>query len=989
MDILESGRNKYREAKRIIREARSNGQLVLFVGAGVSAPSGMPLWDEAVSQIESKLDKTNSKEEYNNLLVPQYYYNNRGGKEYTQLMREVFHYNDNLQTNDIHEVIIQFDVETIITTNYDHLIEQAAEKRGQFLNVVSQDYDLPYRKAGKELIKMHGDFEHDNFVLKEDDYLHYHKNFKLIENYIKSIIGTKTVLFIGYSLYDPDVKHVFSWVKEILDNHFQRAYLIVTGRDKDVNEDEYYRRLGVNTIYATDLFSEKIIAKDDHTNQLLHTLRYLLDDKDEGLIPVNTLYEQLLPYSKLNYLYKRYIQSILFRIKNSSLDEFKPIIDKDDYLAFIDNTTEKEQSFIDDVCLYFDGKSKNKQIQLIMDTLKRSAIQGVSWHDNNGKLIKIEFPDIDEEVDWIEPIEYFDYRKILEAKDSYTKLLSESNPELYLRQAYICSFLGDYLTSYYCLNNAAVYFYRRKEYVWYFIASWNKRNVANMILQGMTDYQIDDSIMALIRQDYERIDLNKTLQSIPNLGNDNNQFLRDLIDFKFASDLFYDVFNKSNKANVQAKSSYYLFAGVPAYEQMRQQVYEYYRYSVFNYLLVDRYNQNTEIYNLFVQVLFASVSAPDIDITDKSSIRKVTNVHATSVSYMDVHLIIRYIGFKRLKELFREFSISVIDVDDEAIAYLIRVAKNIQDLISYNTRLSHMTLCSYLCFVSHIKINDELAELVINAVAKREIAVFDTDYIACLIDFIDSMYSQNLYDNKQICVVMEKWVKKLIVQNSNNNTLPKINRLINEVLYFLSKGGHRFNDETIVNALLKDENYALIIPVFKNGSHSVRRIISDQLSKWQCSDNATGYMAYVDFVLLNIISPQKEIEDKAIDFIDENNKRKRQEKEKGIISASENDNVARCFLELVLSNNAIDGERLKDVLSMTGDGFIIWLLDVDNFDYSQFEMSWLKLCRPRLLEELSTNSRIRERIINLFKERYSVEHIEKEIIEILIRFFLQ
>ena len=41
--------------------------------------------------------------------------------------------------------------------------------------------------AEKEIIKMHGDFEHDNFVLKEDDYLSYSENFKLIETYIKSL----------------------------------------------------------------------------------------------------------------------------------------------------------------------------------------------------------------------------------------------------------------------------------------------------------------------------------------------------------------------------------------------------------------------------------------------------------------------------------------------------------------------------------------------------------------------------------------------------------------------------------------------------------------------------------------------------------------------------------------------------------------------------------------------------------------------------------
>lgn len=200
---------------------------------------------------------------------------------------------------------MQFDAETIITTNYDHLIEQAAEENGEFLQVVSQDLDLPYRKAGKELIKMHGDFEHDNFVLKEDDYLHYHKNYKLIENYVKSLIGTKTVLFVGYSLSDPDVKHIFSWVKEVLDKHFQRAYLIVTGRTSDQSEVEYFRHLGVNLIYATELFDENVIDKNDHSRQLLQTLQYILDDEERQKGIVASLYESLKPFASMNYTYRK------------------------------------------------------------------------------------------------------------------------------------------------------------------------------------------------------------------------------------------------------------------------------------------------------------------------------------------------------------------------------------------------------------------------------------------------------------------------------------------------------------------------------------------------------------------------------------------------------------------------------------------------------------------------------------------------------------
>lgn len=156
-------------------------------------------------------------------------------------MRDIFRYGDNLIPTELHKKILQFETATIITTNYDHLIERAAEANGEFMRVISKDIDMPYRKARRELIKMHGDFENDNFVLKEDDYLNYSHNFKLIETYIKSIIGSKVVLFMGYSLNDPDVKHIISWVKDILKDDFQRAYLILTRVSANNIEREYFK----------------------------------------------------------------------------------------------------------------------------------------------------------------------------------------------------------------------------------------------------------------------------------------------------------------------------------------------------------------------------------------------------------------------------------------------------------------------------------------------------------------------------------------------------------------------------------------------------------------------------------------------------------------------------------------------------------------------------------------------------------------------------
>lgn len=178
-------KGKYEETKRLIRSAMGNHNLVLFIGAGTSLDSGMPSWGKAVSVIAERLNL--SPHNMDNMKIPQYYFNSRGQNDYNQLIHDIFKFGINLPTKPVHKKILDFDTDVIVTTNYDHLLERAAEEIGQVLRVVSKDNELPY-KCGKTLIKMHGDFENGNFVLKEDDYMNYDQNFRLIKNYITSLL---------------------------------------------------------------------------------------------------------------------------------------------------------------------------------------------------------------------------------------------------------------------------------------------------------------------------------------------------------------------------------------------------------------------------------------------------------------------------------------------------------------------------------------------------------------------------------------------------------------------------------------------------------------------------------------------------------------------------------------------------------------------------------------------------------------------------------
>lgn len=229
-----------------ILEAKEKKQLVVFIGAGVSANSGLPSWSELVTKFANKLGINRSLNSEDYLRIPQYFYNERGQLEYNQVIEKVF--SGQYIPNAIHDQILSLKPKHIITTNYDNLIEQSLEKHYLFYNNVFEDKDLPYASNNRLFIKMHGDLAKKNFVLKEDDYLNYSRNFRLIENYIESIFINHTVLFVGYSVQDYDLKLILKRIQSTLGDDRRTAYLINSSSNINNFEKTYFKKFGINII---------------------------------------------------------------------------------------------------------------------------------------------------------------------------------------------------------------------------------------------------------------------------------------------------------------------------------------------------------------------------------------------------------------------------------------------------------------------------------------------------------------------------------------------------------------------------------------------------------------------------------------------------------------------------------------------------------------------------------------------------------------------
>ena len=145
-------------------------------------------------------------------------------------------------------------------------MEDAAVQYCQSFKVVSRDEDVPTIFGDRFILKLHGDFKHNNFVLKEEDYLNYSDNFKLIETLVKSIFSTNTVVFIGYSLNDYNIKLILNWTKTLLKDSFREPIFLYVGSQVLTDtEIIYHQSKGLlviewNTLIASDVYKRQVLT---------------------------------------------------------------------------------------------------------------------------------------------------------------------------------------------------------------------------------------------------------------------------------------------------------------------------------------------------------------------------------------------------------------------------------------------------------------------------------------------------------------------------------------------------------------------------------------------------------------------------------------------------------------------------------------------------------------------------------------------------------
>lgn len=202
-----------RHARRLARHAEA-GELAVFVGAGVSAMAGMPVWSELVQRLADDAGLPDELRDGIGDLPPQdatsVIARRMGEDRLADRVRELFGPRPHALA---HGLLAGLPVRELVTTNVDALLESAMAGAGRDLCVLPGDHprgDQPW------LLKLHGDVTlPGSTVLTREEFLDFDAGRAALAGAVEALLLTRHTLFVGLSMLDDNLLRIAHRVAQV------------------------------------------------------------------------------------------------------------------------------------------------------------------------------------------------------------------------------------------------------------------------------------------------------------------------------------------------------------------------------------------------------------------------------------------------------------------------------------------------------------------------------------------------------------------------------------------------------------------------------------------------------------------------------------------------------------------------------------------------------------------------------------------------------
>ena len=363
------------------------GRCVPFVGAGFSQnaklPRGksMPLWDDLGKKFATDILDYDYSGAIDALSAFEHEYSR---PKLVERLHDALNI-DSAQPGEAHLSFCSLPFDLCVTTNFEFLLERGYEAVSRYCRPIIDEDQLSIDSKGPEvkLLKFHGDLHHPNrLIATEQDYDVFLDKYPLLATYLGNLLIVKTAFFIGYSLDDPDFRHIWQLIGERLGKLRRQAYTISISAPP-ANVARFERR-GVKVINIPGKSADYPII----LSEVFQELKEYWSDK---LIETSTstddesLAELVLPKRKINRLCFFSVPSRLYAFYKTfvfplvEMHGFAPVLAMDVITAG-DNISAKISALIDRASIIVvDVSSPTTEVELNLALAKK--------HGNNVLVI--------------------------------------------------------------------------------------------------------------------------------------------------------------------------------------------------------------------------------------------------------------------------------------------------------------------------------------------------------------------------------------------------------------------------------------------------------------------------------------------------------------------------------------------------------------------------------------------------------------------------
>jgi NAD-dependent SIR2 family protein deacetylase len=287
------------ELPQEVVDAYTNGNLVVFAGAGISTESHGVYPCTFYKWVKDTLGLSAEQEISFSKLMTRYCLPPRSRKVLLEAIKQRIDYVKSFpelynRATEFHRELSTIPhLDEIFTTNWDDFFERECNATPV---VTGEDFAVVQDTPGRKVFKIHGSINNfGSIIATEQDYAYCYRRLSkgIVGAKLKLLLMSKTVLFFGFSFTDEDFLRLYRFLSKEVGGLIPRSYVITL----DEKAKDKLSTLGINT---SPIITSAAFFISQFKKKLVEDKRMLPDQQYDGIdLKLESVYEEHYRLSKI------------------------------------------------------------------------------------------------------------------------------------------------------------------------------------------------------------------------------------------------------------------------------------------------------------------------------------------------------------------------------------------------------------------------------------------------------------------------------------------------------------------------------------------------------------------------------------------------------------------------------------------------------------------------------------------------------------------